>query len=157
MIPHTPAVTFGEIDPLREVFAETKKLRRTRCPAYVLVVEDDPITSRIVTGILKSSYAIISACNAHEAVSDYLQHAPDVVFLDIGLPDVDGFSVLDQIITVDPDAFVVMVSSHDDVQSINKALTAGAKGFVSKPFKKETLMNYIQGSDIHHRKTSIPL
>ena len=69
------------------------------------------------------------------------------------MPDADGFAVLDQIMLVDPDAFVVMFSSHDDSQSINKALTAGAKGFVSKPFKKETLKGYIQGSCVHHHKS----
>ncbi len=143
---------FGEVGSLQEVFAEVKKRRRVRHPAHVLVVEDDPLTRRVVVGALGEAHAMITEENARGAVASYLLHAPDVVFLDIGLPDVDGFSVLDQLMTIDPDAFVVMFSSHDDAQSIHKALTAGAKGFVSKPFKKETLRSYIQGSGVHHHK-----
>lgn len=149
----THAAHFGEINALQDVFVEAKKLRRARHPAHVLVVEDDPLTRRIVTGSFKENYAMISACDAGNAVAEYLMHAPDIVFLDIGLPDVDGFSVLDQIMTLDPDAFVVMFSGRGDKQTINKALNAGAKGFVSKPFKKETLRSYIQGSSVHYRKS----
>lgn len=144
---------YGEISMLTEIFMEAKKRRGARAPAHVLVVEDDPLTRRVVVGGLGSSYAMITEENARGAVSSYLLHAPDVVFLDIGLPDIDGFSVLDQIMTVDPDAFVVMFSSRDDAISVNKAMAAGAKGFVGKPFKKETLRDFIQGSSIHHRKS----
>jgi len=153
MITCTHTATFGEIGSLQEVFAEAKIRRRGRCPAYVLVVEDDTLTRRVVVGVLGENYAIITEENARGAIASYLLYAPDVVFLDIGLPDIDGFTALDQIMTVDPDAFVVMFSSHNDTQNINKALTAGAKGFVSKPFKKETLNSYIQDSGVHHHKS----
>lgn len=152
----TPAETasaFGEINALRDIFTEAKKRRRGRSPAHVLLVEDDPLTRHIVSHSLKENYAMISACDAHEAVADYLLHAPDVVFLDIGLPDVNGFSVLDQLMTVDPDAFIVMFSSSSYPENVEKALNAGAKGFIAKPFKKEALQNYIQGSALHHHKS----
>jgi len=156
MLP-TPSASanFGEVSSLREVFAEAKKLRQARHPAHVLVVEDDALTRRIVTGNLKTDYAMITACDASSAVAEYLMYAPDAVFLDIGLPDVDGFCVLEHIISFDPDAFVVMFSSHNDPQTIHKALAAGAKGFIAKPFKSETLRNYIQGSAIHYHKSFI--
>jgi two-component system chemotaxis response regulator CheY len=145
---------FGNIAALQEVFSETKKLRRTRHPSHVMVVEDDALTRRIVTGTFKDNYAMIAACDAMEAVADYLMHAPDVVFLDIVLPDTDGFTVLDTIMMIDPDAFIVMFSSNSYQENIDKALKAGAKGFVAKPFKKEMLRQYIQGSAIHHHKSS---
>jgi DNA-binding NarL/FixJ family response regulator len=144
---------FGEIDSLKEVFLEAKKRRPGRHPAHVLVVEDDPLTRRIVAHALREAYAMISACNAQEAVAEYLSYAPDAVFLDIGLPDISGFDVLDQIMKVDPDAFVVMFSSNDYPENVQRAHAAGAKGFVSKPFKKEMLKNYIQGSALHHHKS----
>lgn len=149
----TQTAHFGDIASLREVFSEAKKLRRARHPAHVLVVEDDPLTRRVVVGALGENHAMITEENARGAVASYMLHAPDLVFLDIGLPDIDGFTVLDQIMTIDPDAFVVMFSSHDDAQSIDKALGSGAKGFVSKPFKKESLRSYIQGSGVHHHKS----
>ncbi len=155
MITHAQTSNFGEIASLREVFLEAKKLRRARCPAYVLLVEDDPLTRHVVVGTLGESNALITEENAQNAVTSYLLHAPDVVFLDIGLPDSDGFTVLDQIMAIDPDAFVVMFSGHKDLCTIDKALKNGAKGFVSKPFKREALHNYIKGSSVHHHKYCI--
>lgn len=149
----TQTTYFNDINAFREVFSEAKKLRRTRHPSHILVVEDDALTRRILTGAMAETNAVITEEEACGAIASYLLYAPDIVFLDIGLPDIDGFSVLDHLITLDPEAFVVMVSSHDDSHTINKALNAGAKGFIPKPFKKEMLRNYIQGSSMHHHKS----
>lgn len=146
---------FGEQASLQAICAEAKNMRRARNPAHVLIVEDDPITSRLVSYAFKETFATISARDAHEAVVHYLSHAPDIVFLDIGLPDVDGFLVLEQILTMDKEAFVVMFSSHNDPDTVIKSIKGGAKGFVPKPFKKEVLARYIQESAIHHHKLSI--
>jgi len=144
---------FGEIDSLKEIFWEAKKLRRARHPAHVLVVDDDPLTRRVVVGALGESHAMITEESARGGLASYLMHAPDVVFLDIGLPDIDGFSVLEQILALDPDAFIVMFSSHSDTININKAFKSGAKGFVPKPFRKDMLERYIEGSSVFYHKS----
>jgi DNA-binding NtrC family response regulator len=144
---------FGEITSLQEVFNEAKKRRKGRQPQYVMVVEDDPLTRRIVSQAFKENYALITAQNAHEAVADYLLHAPDVVFLDIGLPDASGFDVLKQIIACDPDAYVVMFSSSHYPENVSKAMDEGASGFIAKPFKKESLSGFIRSSAVHHHKS----
>ena len=151
---NTDTHNFGEIASLQEVFAEAKKRRKGRQPQYVMVVEDDPLTRRIVSQAFKENYAMIAAANAHEAVADYLLYAPDVVFLDIGLPDASGFAVLKQIIACDPDAYVVMFSSNHYPENVSRAMDAGASGFIAKPFRKESLHDYIHGSAIHHRKST---
>lgn len=143
---------FGEIASLSEAFAEAKKLRKARLPLHVMVVEDDPLTRRIVTSAFKENYALIAAENAQEAVANYLVHAPDIVFLDIGLPDASGFDVLHQIMASDKDAYVVMFSSNSYLDNVTEALSNGASGFVAKPFKKEKMRHYIQDSALHHQK-----
>lgn len=150
-----PNAPFGEVDMMQEIFAGAKALRRFRHPAHVLVVDDDPITRRVMVGALGDSHAMITEESAYGAAASYLLYAPDIVFLDIGLIGVDGFKALEQIMMIDPDAFVVMVSSHTDAYNINRALAGGAKGFVSKPFKKEALRSYIQSSGVHHHKSSM--
>lgn len=143
---------FGEVASLQEVFAEAKKLRKVRHPLHVMLVEDDPLTRRMVTGTFKEKYALITAANAEEAVANYLLHAPDIVFLDIGLPDASGLDVLHRIMETDPDAYVVMFSGNSYLDNVTAALSTGASGFVSKPFKKEKMQHYIQDSALHHHK-----
>jgi two-component system chemotaxis response regulator CheY len=144
---------FGVTPHLEELFAEIRARRGHRHALRVLVVEDDPMTRRMMTRCVGNAHATLTACDAHEAVEDYLLHAPDLVLLDIGLPGgVDGFSVLHQIMMLDEDAFVVMVSGHDDVNTVLRALDDGARYFISKPVVKETLNDMVVAAAAHHGK-----
>jgi two-component system, chemotaxis family, chemotaxis protein CheY len=69
-----------------------------------------------------------------QAVERYRQVCHDMVFLDIDMPELNGFSALSQIKAIEPTAFVVMVSAHSSVENVKKALELGAKGFVVKPY-----------------------
>jgi two-component system chemotaxis response regulator CheY len=150
--PQIASHNFGEISSLSDVFGEAKKLRKARMPLHVMIVEDDPLTRRLVTGSFKENYALITASDAEQAVANYLLLAPDIVFLDIGLPDTNGFNVLHQIMASDPDAYVVMFSGNSYLDNITSALNAGASGFIAKPFKKDRLQHYIEDSALHHHK-----
>ncbi len=147
-LPHN----FGEISSLQEVFADAKKRRKSRMPLHVMLVEDDPLTRRLVTNTFKENYALITAANAEEAIAGYLLHAPDIVFLDINLPDASGLSVLGQIMESDPEAYVVMFSGNSYLDNITTSLGTGASGFVAKPFKKDRMYHYIKESALHHSK-----
>lgn len=145
---------FGEIQSLSEVFSDAKQARKARYPQHVLLVEDDPVTRRIVSNCLKEKYALISAGTAEDALANYLIYAPDVVFLDIGLPDVSGLDVLHQIMKTDPEAYVVMFSGNSYLDNVTLALGHGAAGFIAKPFKKEKMLHYIHASAQHHSKSA---
>lgn len=148
----TTYYNFGEVASFKEVFEEARLKRRARAPLHVMIVDDDPLTRRLVANTLKEDHALISAANAQEAVSNYLLHAPDIVFLDIGLPDTSGFDVLHQIMASDPEAYVVMFSGNSYLENVLGALSAGASGFLAKPFKKEVMKHYIFSSAMHHAK-----
>lgn len=143
---------FGEVELMRDAFVEMKRLRTARSPQYVLVVEDDALTRRIVANAFKDNYALVTAQTAQEAISQYLLYAPDVVFLDIGLPDMSGFAVLTRIVALDADAYVVMFSGNSYLDNVMKALVSGASGFIAKPFNRQKLTHYIEDSTAHHRK-----
>lgn len=156
-VAHTPTMeteNFGEVESLREVFAEAKKLRKARMPQHVMIVEDDALTRKMVASVLKEKFAMITAHDAHEAVANYLLFAPDIVFLDIGLPDASGFAALNQIMEIDPEAYVVMFSGNSYLDNVTKALTGGASGFVAKPFRQEKLRHYIANSATHYNKSA---
>lgn len=140
---------------LRVVFASTTQHRKTRKSHYVMIVEDDPMTRRMVSHAFKEEYAVVTADNAHDAIANYLIYAPDIVFLDIGLPDASGFDVLKDIVATDPEAYVVMFSGNSYLDNVTNALNQGAAGFVAKPFKKENLARYVEDSVMHHKRASI--
>lgn len=151
-LPMLETEDFGEVESLSAIFAEAKNLRKARMPQHVMIVEDDALTRKLVANSLKDRFAIITAHDAHEAVANYLMFAPDVVFLDIGLPDASGFAALKQILAIDPEAYIVMFSGNSYLDNVTKALTAGASGFIAKPFRQEKLRYYISGSALHYNK-----
>lgn len=110
----------------------------------VLLIEDDPVTRWMVRNALKYECEFVTASTMSKAFSMYASYQPDVVFLDINLPDGDGRTVLEWIMRNDPGACVVMFSSNDNLDNISSALEDGASGFIAKPFLKEQLMHYVR-------------
>lgn len=116
----------------------------------VLLVEDDPVTRWMVRSSLNSECQFITAQNGDKALSLYKSYQPDIVFLDINLPDRDGISVLDWIIKHDSSAYVVMFSSDSQLDTMVNTLEGGAKGFIAKPFRKEQLIHYLDSCPTTH-------
>lgn len=109
----------------------------------VLLVEDDAVTRWMVRNTLKDECEFATAQSAGSAFSMYASFKPDLVLLDIGLPDNNGGEVLDWIMRNDPGACVVMLSGKDNVDNISGCLEKGAKGFIPKPFVRDDLLHYI--------------
>jgi len=109
-------------------------------------VEDDLFSQRLVANVLQSKFELTMAEDGQGAIMGYVKHAPDVLFLDIGLPDIDGHAVLEKLFQIDPQAYVVMFSGNGDKENVMKAITLGAKGFVGKPFSEDKLLQYIHKS-----------
>lgn len=110
----------------------------------VLLVEDDPVTRWMVRKGLKDECDFAVADCGNKAFSMYSSFQPDVVFLDINLPDKSGHAILSWVLHNDPGACVVMFSSNDDLDNMTRALDAGASGFIAKPFLKNELLHYIK-------------
>ncbi len=117
--------------------------RTQREGLQILVVEDDAFSRRIVRNALRNVGEILEAADLQQATEHYLLRAPDIVFLDINLPDGDGIAFLEQIVGWDSEAFVVMLSGNSFKEHIMQSMQKGAKGFVAKPFSKEKLLDYI--------------
>ncbi len=91
---------------------------------------------------------ITEASTGEKALNAFRTTIPDVVFLDIELPDLDGQDVLKQIKAIKNNAFVVMVSAHSTVDNVKEAISNGASGFIVKPFSPQkitTIMNKYSG------------
>jgi two-component system response regulator MprA/two-component system response regulator PrrA len=105
--------------------------------AQVLVVEDDPtIRTALVRGLTERGHAVASAPTGLAGLEHAVGHRPDVVVLDLGLPDVDGAAILRMLRGVSR-VPVVVATARDDEAEIVAVLDAGADDYVVKPFALE--------------------
>ena len=130
----------------RDLISSLAMRREMRERPEIMVVEDDPMSQRLVSNTLRDSYSLSMTDDGQGAIMGYVHKAPDVLFLDIGLPDIDGHQVLEKLFELDPDAYIVMFSGNGDKENVLKAVELGAKGFIGKPFSPEKLFQYIQKS-----------
>lgn len=102
--------------------------------AQLLLVEDDPTIRRsLIRALSERGHAVASVGTAAEALRAVVADRPDLVILDLGLPDIDGYEALRMIRAVRP-VPVVVATALDDEQQIIKVLDAGADDYVVKPF-----------------------
>jgi two-component system chemotaxis response regulator CheY len=135
------------IIPVREDHIATLQSRRgERREAAIMVVEDDLFSQRMVKNAIKDEYDVSMLDKGANAVALYAALAPDVLFLDIGLPDTNGHEVLEKIYAIDPSAYVIMFSGNGDRPNVLKAVQLGAKGFIGKPFSRDKIFQYINKS-----------
>ncbi|MCC6485721.1 MAG: response regulator [Armatimonadetes bacterium] len=102
----------------------------------VLVTDDTLYSRTLLKNILLSrGYRVVGeASNGREAVEQYRELRPDLVTMDISMPEMDGVAAVRQIREIDPDATILMCSSTGQRSLLVEAMVAGAAAFVTKPF-----------------------
>ena len=106
----------------------------------VLVVEDDkPIRNLITTTLKMNDYRFITAVRGREAVMLSASHKPDIIILDLGLPDIDGVEVIEHIRTWS-DVPIIIVSARSEDRDKITALDKGADDYLTKPFSVDELL-----------------
>ena len=112
----------------------------------VLIVDDVSIMRKTLKDILVEHCKIdlinlVEANNGADAVFMYEQTRPDVVFLDITMPDMNGKEVIEKLKVIDPDPIIIMCSGSGDKMSVIECIRAGAKDYVRKPVTRERLLD----------------
>ncbi len=106
----------------------------------ILVVEDDaPVRNLITATLLAHDYRFITASNGEGAVAEAASHNPDIVLLDLGLPDIDGVEVIHRIRSWSNVPIIVISARSEDSDKID-ALDAGADDYLTKPFSVDELL-----------------
>ena len=110
----------------------------------ILIVEDDaPIRNLITTTLKAHEYKYLTAQNGENAIMQASSHNPDIVLLDLGLPDTDGIEVIKKIRTWSEMPIIVISARSEDNDKI-EALDAGADDYLTKPFSVEELLARIR-------------
>lgn len=106
----------------------------------ILVVEDDSSIKNLITTTLKAhDYRYLAAPNGESAILEASSHNPDIVLLDLGLPDIDGVEVIKKIRSWSNMPIIVISARSEDTDKID-ALDAGADDYLTKPFSVEELL-----------------
>ena len=106
----------------------------------ILVVEDDtPVRNLMVTTLKTHDYRFLTAPKGEDAIMLASSHNPDVIFLDLGLPDMDGVEVIRRIRSWSNLPIIVISARSEDTDKI-EALDAGADDYLTKPFSVEELL-----------------
>lgn len=112
----------------------------------ILVVDDAAFMRMMIKDILtKNGYNVVAeAGDGQEAVEKYSEHRPDLVTMDITMPEMDGITSLKKIREIDPQAKVIMCSAMGQQAMVIDAIQAGAKDFLVKPFQSERVIEAIK-------------
>jgi len=117
--------------------------------AKVLIVDDALFMRKMLSDILKKEGIEVcgEAENGKEAVDKYQQVKPDLVTMDIVMPkmeEIDGVAAVKEIMKIDPQAKVIMVSAMGQHSLVVEAIQAGAKDFVTKPFQPSRVIEAVK-------------
>lgn len=112
----------------------------------VLIVDDAAFMRMMIKDILtKNGYAVVDeAENGIKAVEKYKEHKPDLVLMDITMPEMDGIAALKEIKAADSGATVIMCSAMGQQAMVIESIQAGAKDFIVKPFQADRVLEAVK-------------
>jgi len=133
--------------PRQAILGQLPRITRADgSPIRVLLVDDEPALTNLVKMALHyEGWTVEVAHNGREAVTKFDQVSPDVLVLDIMLPDVDGLQILERIREADAYTPTLFLTARDSVMDRVTGLTAGADDYMTKPFSLEELVARLRG------------
>jgi len=113
----------------------------------VLLVDDHELVRAGFRRLIEDNdkfTVIAEAGTGEQAVQDYVKYNPDVVVMDISMPGIGGIGAVERIIARDPEAYILILSVHEDSVFTSRALQAGAKGFIPKRSAPEEMIKAVE-------------
>ena len=123
----------------------------------VAVADDHPVVREGISALVKSQKdmrVVSEAANGRQALQLFLRHRPDVLLLDLRMPEMNGMEAIQAIVKKAPEAKVIVLSTYSGNEDIYKALQAGAKAYLLKDSPRAQLLESIRG--VHSGRLSIP-
>jgi two-component system chemotaxis response regulator CheY len=108
-----------------------------------LVVDDDELVRKFASKILGYHGDVLEIADGADVIEKYVEHNPDMILLDLHMPGKNGWDLIDEIIELDNDAFIVIFSADSVADNVMIAVQRGAAGVISKPPRKEKIKSYL--------------
>lgn len=114
--------------------------------ARVLIVDDSRTSRRFLNNMLtEAGYEVVAeAVDGEDGVKKYEELRPDIVTMDITMPKLDGIDAVSEIIKIDPEAKIIMVTAAGQKSNIVEALKRGAADFIQKPFESSAILSVVE-------------
>lgn len=129
----------------------------TPLPIKIFCVDDHPLMREGITAVIKNEpdmLLIAEASNGREAIHGFREHRPDITLMDLRMPDISGIDAVIAIRTEFPDAKIIMLTTFEGDAEIQRALEAGARGYMLKSMPRKQLVEMIRR--VHAGKKHIP-
>jgi len=123
-----------------------------------ILIADDTFASRQLLARLLRQFlrtTIHEASDGVQAVQEFRVSRPDITFLDIDMPNMDGMAALKEIRTLEPESFVVMVSGVSSIETVQQAQSLGVNGFVVKPYSGQRIFDVMKKYALLHGGLSL--
>ena len=144
-------VTLDALDYLRDIymkpessFVDDYSICEQQEKTKVLIADDDTMVTRVMRKILEEYAEVFDVQKGCDVLDAYKSHLPDMVFLDIHMPGVNGLENLTRILNYNPCAYIVVFSSDSVAPKILEASERGAAGFVGKPIQRGRVLDYLK-------------
>jgi two-component system chemotaxis response regulator CheY len=110
----------------------------------ILIVDDSQVMRRVIERSVTGGHEFRMASNGVEALAEFEAFDPEVVTMDLTMPEMDGLTAVDRLMTKRPDCRILVVSALGDVGTAVEAVKRGARGFLLKPFDAAALNEEIE-------------
>lgn len=122
----------------------------------ILIVDDSPVSRKMLKSCIPKDMGcqFVEAGDGLAGIESYKKHRPDVTFMDLTMPVMDGITALTEILKYDKPAIVIVLTADIQIKSINRALDAGAFLVVKKPPTRERIQDVLSQAEAVLRKTS---
>jgi len=123
---------------LVQLTEETKKMS-------AMVVEDEAVANELLSSTFKNFFKeVTSAFNGKEALELFKEKKPDIVFVDIIMPEMDGIELARKLREINPQQMVVVISASNDIQKISETIEIGVNSFIQKPIDTKKIIELLQ-------------
>ena len=117
-------------------------------PKRIMVVDDDPLMRKMLRDLLETEghEVVADAASGDEAVKAYREIVPDIVIMDIVLPNKNGIEATGLILSLDKSARIIMISALKDIPLIKAAFASGAIDYIHKPFTPAKILEAVRNA-----------
>jgi len=136
---------------------KTDPLQSQKPKVRVLIADDHAVVRNGLVAIIEAGSemeVVAEAGNGLEAVAQWQTHHPDIILVDLRMPELDGLGAIKKIRQLDPSARVIILTTFDDDENIYQGIVAGAKGYLLKDSSKEDILNCIR--KVNDGQTCLP-